>query len=397
MNCNELKILLSECESLADLGQLPKVTTHLKDCAACRAALLYEGKLRQGFAGIAGEAAPPDLAARIMAIQSEPATETAKSAESTEPGWLDQLLRSLQGFPFKVAFAAGLTGFFAAFLILRQPQLAPVNEPATIATRQKQTAPVPAKDEAFQLAKAGREPTGSHEKTLLLETTSAKKQREPGGDSMQLAMAPKEEKAVVSADDHKIAESSELGVAPGSEAEADTSAEEQIPGAVTFALDSSADTFVADKAAGAAAVSLADQPAASEPEMQLAMAPSPERETAKSVRPSAPARFAAPPPVGETHTRISASQIMSESRSKKFELSNEMFAETESSDPLADELRKLIEANAINLPEGFISLDELAMRGYLPAEKLRRLRPPTGSGWYLQKTAGQMRIFLKKR
>lgn len=396
MNCNELKILLSECESLADLGQLPEVTTHLKDCADCRAALLYEGKLRQGFAGIAGEAAPPDLAARIMAIQSEPATETTKSAEPTESGWLDQLLRSLQGFPFKVAFAAGLTGFFAALLILRQPQLAPVNETATIATRQEQSTPIPAKDEAFQLAKAGKEPTGSHEKTLLLETTSIKKQREPGGDSMQLAMAPKEE-AAMPADDHKIAESPESGVAPGSATETDASAEEHIPGAVTFALDSSADTFVADKAAGVAAVSLADQPAASEPEMQLAMAPSPDRETAKSVRPSAPARFAAPPPVGETRARISASQIMSESKNKKFELNDELFAETESSDPLADELRKLIEANAINLPEGFINLDELAMRGYLPAEKLRRLRPPTGNGWYLQKTAGQMRIFLKKR
>ncbi|PKL41632.1 MAG: hypothetical protein CVV41_17930 [Candidatus Riflebacteria bacterium HGW-Riflebacteria-1] len=382
MNCNEFKVLLSECESLADLGQLPEVTAHLKDCAACRSVLLYEGKLRQGFAGIAGEAAPPDLAARIMAIQSEQAPESAKSAESAEPGWFDLLLSSLQGFPFKVAFAAGLTGFFAAFLLLRQPQLAPLNEPATIATHQEQAVPATGRDEAFQLAKTEEQPLpASHNKSLQFDAPAVDAKRDSSDSgSMQLAMTPKEE-AAAPADAHQIAESSE----------------ERIPGAVTFALDSSSDTFIADKTAGAAAVSLADEPDASEPEMQLAMSPAAERETARSVKPSAPARFASPPPSGETRARITASQKMSESKNKKLELSNELFAETESSDPLADELRKLLEANAIDLPEGFISLDELAMRGYLPAEKLRRLRPPTGSGWYLQKTTGQLRIFLKKR
>ncbi|MBU1105550.1 MAG: hypothetical protein KKB51_02685 [Candidatus Riflebacteria bacterium] len=378
MNCDEIKNLLSECKNLADLSQMPDAAAHIKSCAGCRAALGYEEKLRQGFASIATEAPPPDLAARIMAIQAEQLKETGLTQAAAEPDWFDLLLRSLQGFPFKIAFAAGLTGFFAAILILHQPQLATVQKPAEIATRREQTAPAVVEDKIGQLAMKPEE-----------------KQAEMADKSMQLAMLKKSDQPEKADKLMPLAESASRLPATEEDSDAESLNEERIPGAMTFALDSSEDSFVPESSAGGA--TFADQPAASEPDMQLAMAPSENREMTKSVAPASPARFAPPPPVSSIRARMSASQVASEGKGKKFELSDEMFAETESSDPLAEELRELIKANAIDLAEGFISLDELAMRGYLPAEKLRRLRPPTGSGWYLQKNAGQLRIFLKKR
>ena len=381
MNCDEIKNLLGECESLAELSQIPAAAAHFKSCAGCRAALRYEEKLRQSFISMVIEAPPPDLAARIMAIQAEHPVESNQAAPATELGWFDLLLRSLQGFPFKVALAAGLTGFFAAVLIMHQPQLAPVQAPVEMAKRREPVAPAPADD-----------------RTVQPELPAKEEQISSAGKSMQMAML-KEEKQHETEDKLTQLTRSAPQQAAEKNNEAESLNEEHIPGAMTFALDSSADSFVPESSADAdsGAAALADQPAASEPEMQMAMAPSESSEMARSVTPSAAARFAAPPPGAGVRARISASQILSEGKSKKSELSDEMFAESERSDPLADELRELIETNAIDLPEGFISLDELAMLGYLPAEQLRRLAPPAGSGWYLQKTASQLRVFLKKR
>ncbi len=339
MNCNEIKNLISESENLAIFDQTPEAAAHIKRCASCRVALAYEEKLRQGFADIASEEPPSDLAAKIMAIQSEQLSAANAFSESDQPAWLDRLLRSFQGFPFKVAFAAGLTGFFAAVLFLRQPQIGPVNQPVVIT--QSKSAPAPADEEA-----------------------------------VQMTMAKKVQPLAEIGKDKAITNDS-------------LSDKERIPGAITFALDSSTDTFVTDRAADG--VTLADQPAASGAEMQLAMAPVGESVITRS-SPSSTTRFTAPPPVGVQRERLLTSQFISESRESK----SEQLA-TQRIDPLADELRELIENNAIDQPEGFISLDELAMRGYLPAEQLRRLRPPTGSGWYLQKSSDQLRIFLKKR
>lgn len=362
MNCNEFKNLIGEAENLAVFSQTPEAAAHLKSCSDCRAKLAFEEKLRQGFAGIASEAAPPDLAAKIMAIQAEQMPRTNMHNEPSQAdGWFDRLLLSLQGFPFKVAFAAGFTGFLAAVLILRQPQTAPVSQPATIASGQRQEVPAPASDEKLLLAKSENKSL----QTLEEEST------EPA--TMQMAMAPKERRQVLPDGLKKSAPVLE---------QIDTSAEmadneERIPGAITFTLDSSDDAFMADKDAGAA--TLADQPAASEADMQLALAPERERAAVKAVSPAATSRFAPPP--AATPPRLAAS--------KK--------AESAAADPAGEELRELLESSGLELAEGFIDIDDLATRGYLPSAKLRRLRPPSGSGWYLQKTGDRLRVFLKKR
>jgi len=342
MNCNELKNLIGEAEDLAVFSQTPEAAAHLQCCSDCRAKLAFEEKLRQGFAGIASEAAPPDLAAKIMAIQVEQMAQAGKQTESSDTvGWFDRLLLSLQGFPFKVAFAAGFTGFLAAVLILRQPQATPVSQPATIASGQRQEVPAPA-----------------------------------GEDSkpMQMALAPKQRRQVLPDGFKKSSPVLEHIDSKTETAGADD--EERIPGAITFTLDSSEDAFIADKAAGA--VTLADQPAAPEAEMQLAMAPEREQAAVKAVSPAATSRFAPPP--AAVPSRLAASKKASPAV-----------------DPVGEELRELIESSGIDLPEGFIDIDDLAMRGYLPSEKLRRLRPPSGNGWYLQKTGDKLRVFLKKR
>ncbi len=378
MNCNELKQLISETEDLAGLGLTPEASDHLKACSDCRAKLAFEGKLRKGFAGIASEAAPPDLAAKIMAIQAEQLAETGARQHAERPGWLASLLLSLQGFPFKVAFAAGFTGFLAAVLILRQPQAVPVSEPTAVATRQRQEIPAaaPAQEETPTLAKSDSKSLSIQSDKAKLPGTSAEADSNAtDNDRMQLAMTTERRRANKS-DDLEISE-------PASKEK-----EERIPGAITFTLDSSADTFVAEQSA-AGAPALADQFAASEAEIQLAMSPE-DRESISAPMPSAPTRFAAPP--AELQPRIAASQVAKEASGGKMELKKSAAAAQN-----GEELLELIETNAIDMPEGFINLEELAMRGYLPSEKLRRLRPPTGSGWYLQKSGGKPRIFLKKR
>ncbi|PKL48257.1 MAG: hypothetical protein CVV42_10275 [Candidatus Riflebacteria bacterium HGW-Riflebacteria-2] len=363
MNCKELKNLISEAEDLAAIGQTPAAGTHLKTCADCRANLAFEEKVRQGFAAIACEAAPPDLAAKIMAIQAENiAPAEIQKGDPEADSWLDRLLLSLQSFPLKVAFTAGLIGFLSAVLMLRQPQTTPVREPTSLASGQQQETPLPAQDEELLLAKAKDKGLQIQPEISTVSGIPAGNEDEnTGRDSMQMAMAPRQ----------RHLESK-------SEAAIESYNEERIPGAITFTLDSSADTFVADREASAA--TLADQPAASEAEMQLAMAP------------AATSRFAAPPPDGEARPRLAASQVTSQGAAKKMKT-----MQSEAIDPSGEELRELIESSGIDLPEGFINLDELAMRGYLPSERLKHLRPASGNGWYLQKSGNKLRVFLKKR
>ena len=377
MNCNELKNLISEAENLAIFSQTPEAAAHLKSCSDCRAKLAFEEKLRQGFAGIASEAAPPDLAAKIMAIQAEQMAQAGKQSESSDAGsWLDRLLLSLQGFPFKVAFAAGFTGFLAAVLILRQPQTAPVSQPATIASGQRQEVPAPASEEKMLLAKSENKSLQTFkEESTDSAAVSALNEYEAGSKPMQIAMAPEKRRQTLP-DDLKKSIPDFQQVESKTETTSSND-EERIPGAITFTLDGSDDAFITDKAAGAA--TLADQPAASEAEMQLALAPERERATFKAVSPAATSRFA-PPPVA-AQPRLSAA--------KK--------AESAAVDPAGEELRELLESSGLELAEGFIDIDDLATRGYLPSARLRRLRPPSGSGWYLQKTGDRLRVFLKKR
>jgi len=365
MNCNELKNLISEAEDLAAFSQTSPAAEHFKICSNCRAKLAFEEKLRKGFAGIVSEAAPPDLAAKIMAIQAEQMLQTDKSDDSFGVGgWLERLLFVLQGFPFKVALAAGFTGFLAAVLILREPQTAPISQPSTIASGQRQEVPAPVSEERLLLAKSESKSLQTTHTVESTDSADVSSLNESDADSkpMQIAMAPEKRRQVQPEGFNKSA--------PGFD-------EERIPGAITFTLDNSEEAFIADKAAGV--VTLADQPAASEAELQLALAPERERAAFKDVNPAATSRFA-PPPVTAS-ARIAAS--------KK--------AAAAAVDPAGEELRELLESSGIDLPEGFIDIDDLAMRGYLPSEKLRRLRPPSGNGWYLQKTGDKLRIFLKKR
>ncbi len=366
MNCNELKQLINETSDLAALARTPEAGAHLKTCSDCQVKLTFEEKLRGGFAVIASEAAPPDLAAKIMAIQAEQLAETAPPRQISRPGWLEIMLASLQGFPFKVAFAAGFTGFLAAVLILRQPQTVPVSEPTAVASKQRQEVPAPANDQTHIL-------TRSENKNLSIQAD-----KEAAKEEMQLALAPEKRRA---------SKAEGLEISEMSEWKGQINEEERIPGAITFTLDSSADTFVTEKSSVAPV--LADQPAASEADMQLAMTPL-DRESAGSTQPSAPTRSAAP--AAEMQPRIAASRVAPAEQESGTELKK-----SQPDAQSGEELRQLIETNAIDLPEGFINLDELAMRGYLPSAKLRRLRPPSGNGWYLQKSGDRIRIFLKKR
>jgi hypothetical protein len=344
MNCHEIKDIINESADLGKIDQTAEVAAHLANCANCRAILAYEKKLRQGFAAMTDENAPADLAARIIAIAAESPELPTKPVPSDN--WFDRLIASWQGFPFKIAFAAGITGFLAAVMILHQPQKEPTRQPGIVKVAKTEST-APAKDQTSD-------------------------------SSLQVALAPTMPNQKKSAE---LRASRQLN-----EGKSSISSEEQIPGAITFSLDTDAEIMVE----AASDQAKAERQIAAEPEFQLAKADADECKTIREFRPAAVSRTAAPPSAS-LRKRMSATNVLSEEHEK----TAESFANT--GNALADELRQLIEKNAIDLPEGFINLNELAMQGYLPTNQLRRLQPPPGSGWYLQKHADHINVELKKR
>ena len=67
----------------------------------------------------------------------------------------------------------------------------------------------------------------------------------------------------------------------------------------------------------------------------------------------------------------------------------------ETRDERADEIKQLLETINLEPAEGFLDLNSLAARGYIASDRLIDLRPPAGSGWYIEKTESGINIRLK--
>lgn len=349
MNCNDCKNLIREQVLTADAIDNQEVAAHLQSCSSCRAVWQYEEKLRQSFAMIAEDPPPLSLTHKILAIPDTITPEPAKPA----PGFFADLLAFFSTPTFKLAITAGLTGFFAAILLMKSSyigtEMSPATERKTISRisddghhKNKAMAPAvsPAEDKTVQLAKVDQE-------TIVAQ----KMESRPAAPETVI------EKEALSNDD-------------------------LIPGAVSFALNEEAEQDPKKD--------LEQSAMAQESMPQLAMA----RESAKSIR-------AGESPMASTSKssgllfRKSAPEAVVQSEFADSFAAAPTVAEPE--DPRAGEISDLLNRYELDLPDGFIKIEDLAIRGFIGTAQLKKLAPPAGSGWFLQTRSGQRSVKLKKR
>ncbi|MFZ5952512.1 MAG: hypothetical protein ACOYXC_17560 [Candidatus Rifleibacteriota bacterium] len=124
MICEKFKEKIRETPDLEILEKDQEFSRHLEKCRDCCGYFAYERSLRQGFANMADELPPAQLAARIFAIPEE----NKVSAEADEPiGLIKILLQFFSGFPLKTAAVSCMIGFLAAIMLQNQTVKAPEN------------------------------------------------------------------------------------------------------------------------------------------------------------------------------------------------------------------------------------------------------------------------------
>ena len=317
MNCAEFKNTTRELQSLKELQGDKAAAEHLAGCPDCRKFLRYEEKLRQSFGMIAQEPFPASLAVKIMAIQ----TENLPEAEKSIPIY-DRLRHYFSVFPFKVAMASAIIGFFAAFIILHSTTLKPDMAPSTDQTQ-------------LSLLKQQSLPT------------------------QQSLRAPK---TTESADTTVV--KSEISFEKG-----------HIPGAMSFTLEESPQS---------------EQLAPVTPKQFL----TPQPELAMSGN---KARAMSPQVESLMDFSTSAASEKCESESSA-DLSEHSVIpkESDKADIRGQEILDLLTRHSVELPEGQINIEELAMKGYISSQKLKELRPPSGCRWFLCIKNGQKTVQLKK-
>lgn len=346
MNCSECKNLIRELLDPERVLNSAEAVAHLHGCRDCQNFMRYEKALLKSFSSIAHEPPPPVLAQPIMAIQSKHISQEKAQSQNR----LTTYLRNLLTMPFfKVAITAGLTGFFAAVVLMRTiyAPVPPANQTSqTILLDKTEVATATAPVISVTSAK-------TEQKNLLLS--------KPADDLTVAAMAPADSLV----NEKEVSHAGDL-----------------IPGAVTFSLAEEA--YAAETATGLI------ESALSEPAPQLAMA----MQKRKAMSPSM--RMATKPM--ET-SAINMQMNESESRGRT-EIAEEFAAAPpamKAAEPLSLEIAELLEKHDLNLPDGFINIDDLAMRGFLGTAQLKKLKPPAGNGWYLQTIRGKKSISLKKR
>lgn len=335
MNCEECKNLINELQDFSEARNDRPLAAHLDACKDCQKAYKFAEKLQQGFALIADEAPPPSLARRILEIQSE------NAASSTEQwslmGWLRQCFMS---FSFKMAVTLWLVTLLSGGLLLRYIDFGGAKM-----------------QQGFEIAE---------------KPTTEKIVEQPEKKQMQIALLPAPasvtEPSKVTMTEQDISDV-RIADAPSG---AGISLSEEIPGATSFALDSEAESSKSNIAMFSKA-EFAD-------EAQIA------------VTREAPAA----PTASYDKARLARAPEMSGMRAKRF-MAEEARTPVDITDPRAAEILELLLKHQIKLVEGFVDLEELAMRGYIGSERLRALQPPSGNSWFLLIEDGQKKIIIKKK
>lgn len=325
MNCNELKNMLLESSGITEIKGNPQASAHLQNCSECRDTIAREEKLRQAFDSIACQAPPAFLAARIMQIQSEAFATVEKHKHASI---IDQIREFFSIKNLSIAMAAGLTGFIAATLIFRTPAH---NLPGKDADAQK-----------IVISQEVPEPKPS----------DSAKNIDNVFDRSPVALAPEP---------------------------SDSSEQDKIPGAVTFALRSEEHVLFEDSGF--------EQKSA---EKTLVLAKNDETAFSSTSAGSGLLPRAAP-------------SAPLQSRKKEMlhrELSSiDSFAayEEEAPDSRAEMLLAVLEKFDIEVADGLIKIEELAMRGYIDAAQLKELQPPAGSAWFIETDSNSRKVLLKKK
>ncbi len=366
MNCEESKNLIVEMTDADEVGSNAELSAHLAVCSNCRQFFKYELKMRDGFADIASEPVPAEVARKILAVPRIVAAENAAVA----PGWVKKLSAFINSMTFKVALASGITGFAAAIIFFRG--FSPVAE-------QKLERP---------LFSRGRELQPPASATSITAAGAAVTMN-PELKKMAVGIPGRPE---IADDLLALKAQKDAGLA----AERRTVSSEHIPGAVSFSLDKNYDNSGQFAMAPAA-------PAAPAPDAGAADADAPtfaEAEQAVSEVDAGGQKammMASAPKMKEVMRGLPASSKAD--GIAKNELANS-FAEAEveaKTDPRASAILKCLESNGLASEEGFVDLDELFMKGYIDNSQLREWRAPDGNAWYLSHAGNRPGIMLRRK
>lgn len=339
ITCQKLKEQILERSDLAEILAEQDVQQHLGRCRECAQRIEYEKSLRSGFAAIRSEAPPAQLAARILAIAKQP--EPVAAGKNDESIWMT-ISRFFGEYSLKTAALSFIIGFLAAVVLLEVPgKFKPGTEPKSQSLSRAE------KKESVLPTEAAVETT--NKEMLLARAGTAQAPELDSGNGFS----------------REISEITENEAVQPQPADA-SSNDEEIPGAVSFSL------------------------AEEKPKMSAPVIPVP-------MTVSAPAKKSA-------DRAIQSSEGLKSQISDDFSLSDEvesfdrveLKSEAMTIDPRCEELEKLIDTFASDLPSGFVKIRALAARGVIATSKISHFTPPAGMAWFLEFDNGKAKISLKR-
>jgi hypothetical protein len=285
---------------------------------------------------MAEEQPPVAVGSQIMSMLAE------QTASKQDKDWKARFLQFFAAPAFKPAAFAGLTGFFAAVLLMRSGFI------------QYQS---PAANE-IQLSHRSSEEMAKPEQLQEPAIIVKKQESDSKAKSMRVFRPPQPQKE-------------QTGIAPTDFSQVPQS--DKIPGAISFSLSEEGTI-----ASGKIPMTETEEDSAQIP--QLAMA----RESHKAMSPAAPERMQ-PRLMGQTSMKMAET------------FADETAAEIPQEDSRAAELADIIHRHQIPVSPGFLKLEDLAMRGFISSTQLKKLTPPPGNGWYIENATMPIKIVLKKR
>ena len=356
MNCQEFKNLIDGLENLSSPGS--DAEAHLRVCGSCRKLLKYEARLRQSLEEMATTPVPAEIARKILAIpQTVAATEAAAA-----PGWLQKIQNLLNSFSFRLAIVSGISGFLLAVILIRGP----VSQPP---------------EKAAENISLSRNSINESKP----ETNEKRLQEIPVAPAPS-ATLPMAGASTLPPADLKIQQSAALHDLPKKVKDMAPPAPPAgtIPGAMSFSLEEKADRLAlgkeVDKGQFARPPEMAET-AADESEDFVAAAAPYERESVAA----------------DGKLAVDAG-MKAVNRSESFAPAAEgSKAESQSSDPRAQQILDYLTTSGLADKEGFIDLDKLAMQGYISSRQLRDWQPPAGSSWYLTRVKGRPDLSLRRK
>ena len=400
MNCKEFKDLVSEIADLNEISSNAELSAHLKGCEGCRRFLKYEEALRDSFAEIAEAPMPADIARRILAT---PRIAGTSEQSGNMPAWLKWLSGLISSFSFKVALASGITGFLFAVLLLRGPirEFGGRIQESFARSEQKeqirktlfsQTHPLPQNASGPVIYGIGAAITMDPELQKLIKANKSH-----GGVSGLPEFFKKHEMA--QADKQKaIKEAREQGTP-----------REEIPGAVSFALEGEEIAMhnqeTSEKSQFARPLEQTNFPAGGDAFADSEIEAETDTKTDSSVE-AVLAAATADKDEEKTMTMAmapSAPSIRAKSMpdsSKSLQLeeeSKEAGIGSLANDLRASEILKFLQNNELAGKEGFVDLEYLAMRGFISNQQLRAWQPADGNSWYLAISDGKSRLSLRRK